>query len=241
MSKLPKAPLLEIIFEINWDITNKNDIVKFQYLHGDLFSNLKDKYPYRENLLPPEVPLDIAKGMPVYRFRKEKLGYPLTQIGPGILTYNTIDELYFWNDFKTEVKHLTNSFSEVFSEINNTNLFLTLTYIDFFEIDFNKQNLITFINENLSLNVNQSIINNKNTNAINLTLSYQIEDNILSLNLRNGVVSNNKQGIILQTKLIGKKQTYTNKEQAKWLNEAHETCSSIFKKITTDKLYSSFK
>ena len=44
MSKLPKAPLLEIIFEINWDITNKNDIVKFQYLHGDLFSNLKDKY-----------------------------------------------------------------------------------------------------------------------------------------------------------------------------------------------------
>ena len=44
MSKLLKAPLLEVIFEINWDITNKNDIIEFQYLHGDMYSNLKNSY-----------------------------------------------------------------------------------------------------------------------------------------------------------------------------------------------------
>ena len=74
MSKLPNAPLLEVIFEIKWDITNKSDIAKFQYLHGDLYSNLKDKYFYRESLLPSEVPFEMVKGMPVYRFRKEETG-----------------------------------------------------------------------------------------------------------------------------------------------------------------------
>jgi uncharacterized protein (TIGR04255 family) len=240
MSKLPKAPLLEVIFEINWDITNKNDIINFQYLHGDLYSNIKENYSYRENLLPPEVPYDVAKGMPVYRFRKEEAGYPLVQIGPGILTYNTVDELYFWESFENEINNLTKSFSVVFSEINKINLIPTLTYIDFFEIDLQNENIVDFVNQNLNLNVKQSIIENDRAKDINLNLSYEIDNNILSLNLRGGS-ANNKEGIVLQTKLIGKKQKYSSKEQIEWLNEAHEICSDIFKKITTEKLYNSFK
>lgn len=239
MSKLPKAPLLEVIFEIKWDITNNNDIVKFQYLHGDLYSILKNDYPKRENLVPAEVPIDIMKNNVMYRFRKDT-GYPLVQIGPGILTLNTIDNLYFWNNYRNEIVKVTNSLSEVFPEINQTNLFLTLTYLDFFEIDIETENVIEFINSNLNLNINQTFIKNENTKEINLTFSYKIGDNTLILDLRNGNV-NNKKGIILQTKLIGNKKKYTNTEQLEWLNNAHETCSDIFKKITTENFYNSFK
>lgn len=239
MSKLPKAPLLEVIFEINWDITNNNDIVKFQYLHGDLYSNLKNEYPKRENLVPAEVPFEIMKNMAMYRFRKEN-GYPLVQIGPGILTFNTTDELYFWDDYRAEITKVTNSLSEVFPEISNTNLFLTLTYLDFFEIDVNSENVIEFINKNLNLNVNQTFIDNRNTKEINLTFTYKINEDTLLLNLRNGNL-NSKKGIILQTKLVGEKKKYTKDEQLKWLNNAHEACSNIFKKITTKNFYNSFK
>ena len=32
MSKLPKAPLVEVIFEIHWDSTSEDDLNKFQFL-----------------------------------------------------------------------------------------------------------------------------------------------------------------------------------------------------------------
>lgn len=240
MSKLPKAPLLEVIFEINWDIINNNDIVKFQYLHGDLYSILKSDYPKRENLVPAEVPIDIMKNKVMFRFRKEA-GYPLVQVGPGILTLNTTDELYFWNDYREEITKVTNSLSEVFPDINQTNLFLTLTYLDFFEIDIDNENIVDFINMNLNLNVNQTFIENKDTKEVNLTFSYILDEDTLILNLRNASINNDKKGLILQTKLIGNKKKYTSEEQMKWLNRAHETCSNIFKKITTKDFYNSFK
>jgi uncharacterized protein (TIGR04255 family) len=233
MSKLPNAPLIEVIFEINWDIINKEDIVNFQYLHGDLYSSLKEKYPLRENLLPPEVPFEIVKGIPVYRFRDEN-EYPLIQVGPGILTYNTINELYFWDKFEKDIVDLTKTFSTVFPKINQKESFLTLTYLDFFEIDFDKVNIINFINDHLKININQDIIDNNKTKDINLTISYVIDENKLNLNLKNGSLNNQKNGIILQTKLISSKKIFSLKEQREWLNTAHEICSDIFKKITRE-------
>ena len=41
MSKLPKAPLVEVVFELKWDIKIKSDLDDFQYLYGDLYANLK--------------------------------------------------------------------------------------------------------------------------------------------------------------------------------------------------------
>jgi len=88
MSKLPKAPLLEVIFELRWQIKQKSDLTKYQYLIGDLYSAIKKTYPVRESLAPPEVPTDILINNPVHRFRKDKNQYPLVQIGPGLLTLN---------------------------------------------------------------------------------------------------------------------------------------------------------
>lgn len=240
MSKLSNAPLLEVIFEINWDITSKDEIVNFQYLHGDLYSILKNDYPKRENLVPAEIPLDIMKNRAMFRFSNET-NYPLVQIGPGILTLNTTDEFYFWDSYREEINKVTKSLSDVFPQINETNLFLTLTYLDFFEMDIETENVIDFVNKNLNLNINQTYIDYKNTKEINLTFSYKINKNTLILNLRNGAVSNNKKGLILQTKLISNKKKYESEEQLKWLNEAHETCSDVFKSIVSKDFYNTFK
>jgi len=72
MSKLPNAPLLEVIFELRWKITNKNDLAKYQYLHGDLYSILKNSYHFRESLAPVEIPVEVLINKPIHRFRKEK-------------------------------------------------------------------------------------------------------------------------------------------------------------------------
>lgn len=55
MSKLPKAPLLEVIFEIRWTVTQK-EVEEVKYLHGDLFPVLKNEYPHRESVIQTYLP-----------------------------------------------------------------------------------------------------------------------------------------------------------------------------------------
>ena len=78
---------------------NKSDLSKVQYLYGDLYSELKQKYPHRESIVPTEIPLDILINQPVHRFRSAPNDYPLFQVGPGIITLNTTDSKYYWNTF----------------------------------------------------------------------------------------------------------------------------------------------
>jgi len=243
MSKLPNAPLLEVIFEIKWDISKKSDIIDFQYLHGDLYSNLKEKFPHRENLIPPEIPLDAVKGLPVFRYREERESYPLVQIGPGVITVNTIDSSYYWNKFSDEINNTINIFSNIYNNYDKLSLSPILTYIDFFEYDKSKITPIEFINSNLQLNVNENFLNidNANLSDVNFTFNYQIGNNIVSLNLRDGKIKDSKNGIIMQTKVIGKKDIYTVANLAMWLEDTHKLNSNIFKSITKGHLFESFK
>lgn len=242
MSKLPKAPLLEVIFEVKWDILNNDDLVDFQYQHGDLYSKLKKNYSFRENLMPPEIPFEVLKGVPVYRFRKDKNSYPLIQIGPGLLSLNTTDDTYFWEKYKGEIDSLIKNFTDVYPKFSELKLVPVLTYIDFFEINEN-QNTIEFINKNLHINLQQSFIDDKKNNVqdINLIFNYSVGNDTLSLNLRNGNINNQKKGLVLQTTIIGEKGIYTIDNISTWLENSHEFSSEIFKNLTKGNLYNSFK
>jgi len=242
MSKLPNAPLVEVIFEMRWDVKNVEDVKDFQYLHGDLYANLKNKYPYRENILPLEIPIDMAKWSPAYRFRTKENGYPLIQIGLGIITVNTNDEFYYWDKFKEEVKSILLAFEEIYSKIKNANAIISLLFIDFFEIDFNRSNTIDFVNNNLNLKLEQKFIadENINTKEINMVLNYQIEDDVLLINLYRGGIHNHKNGLILETKIISNSSIYDSAKMIKWLEIAQDKCSTIFKDITKGHLYESF-
>ena len=78
MSKLPKAPLVEVVFELKWDIKIKSDLDDFQYLYGDLYANLKNEFPNRERLTPLEIPFDALINIPVFRFTKNENKYTKT-------------------------------------------------------------------------------------------------------------------------------------------------------------------
>ncbi len=115
MSKLPKAPLVEVVIELRWQITNKDELAGIQYLYGDIYNELKGKYPYRESILPVEFPMEMTINQPVHRFRTEKGGYPLVQAGPGILTLNTINSIYFWDTLYNDAGELIEKFFNVYT------------------------------------------------------------------------------------------------------------------------------
>ena len=242
MSKLSNAPLLEVIFEIKWDIETKDDIVDFQYLHGDLYSNIKEYYPYRESLVPPEIPLETFKGNPVYRFRKEKSGYPLIQVGPGLISINILDDTYYWEVFRDSIEYILDVLNNIYHKYSNFKITPALTYIDFFEYH-GFETPLSFINQNLELEINDHFMRDFDTNLadINLSFNYDAGGNVISISLRDAIVNDKKNGLACNTKIQGRKKVYGSNQIAKWIDDAHGLSSKIFKSITTNKLYESFK
>lgn len=241
MSKLPNAPLLEVIYELRWSVKQKDELTKFQYLIGDLYSSIKDIYPVRESLAPPEVPPDILINSPVHRFRKNENKYPLVQLGPGILTLNTTDDNYYWKDFYVWSKTLTEAFFMVYP-VNNEVFRPSLLYLDFFRFDFKNENVNDFINKYFNININQGFINNTgNPFHLDIGFFYETELGNLSVTLKKGQNGKKENGIVMQTSLHSKESKLESKDVLTWLNDAHGFASDIFKEITQGELFNSFK
>lgn len=242
MSKLPNAPLLEVIFELRWKIQKKEDFAKYQYLHGDLYSLIKDEYPNRKSLVPVELPPEIYVNNPAHRFVGKNNKYPLIQIGPGILTINTNDEYYFWDEYFALIVNLLTKFFSIYP-VSTKDLFQpSLVYIDFLPFDFGESDVLEYLNNNLNLKIVQSVLQETGIpESFNLKQSFNIEFGKLLLNFDTGINNSKEKGLIIQTKLTGKEQNNEIESFKKWLVSSHDYCSILFKQMTNGKLYESFK
>ncbi|HAC16345.1 MAG TPA: hypothetical protein DCE78_10445 [Bacteroidetes bacterium] len=241
MSKLPNAPLQEVIFELRWQITQKSTLGKYQFLLGDLYSQLKKEYPYRETLVPVEIPIELLVNSPAHRFRVGQNQYPLVQVGPGIITLNTTDDNYFWEDFYSKAEVLMNSFFEVYPA--DSELFTpTLLYLDFFQFNFKTDNVDEFLNRNLKITISQNFLHEKsNPYNLDIGLFYHVDLGNLSVSLKKGKNTKNQDGIVMQMSLKGNSSTVENLQVLDWLNSSHTFLSDLFKDITKGELYNSFK
>jgi len=242
MSKLPNAPLIEIVLELRWKITNKVDLSKIQYLYGDIYNELKHKYPFRENIQPPEIPLEILINQPVHRFRTAQNDYPLFQVGPGIITLNNTDSKYFWESFSKDSSELVDTFLKVFPFQSSELLTPSILFLDFFPFNFNKDDGYKFINDKFNVRFEQSFIETvSNPKDINLGFFYEIDLGDLSVVFQKGINNKQQEGIVLQTRINGAPINPKIDEIVSWIDKSHDTCSDLFKKLTEGELYESFK
>ena len=240
MSKLPKAPLIEVIFELRWQIRNNDDLAKFQYFHGDLYSSFKNQYPVRESLLNPTLPIELLVNKPFHRFWSEGKRHPLIQVGPGLVTLNTTDEYYFWTEYSSSIESLIKRFFDLYP-INEQDLFRPcLIYVDFFEVS-KGQKLLTFINENLNTTFKQDFINAE-TDLETFNLAFSFKNSLGSVSIAiNTSTANGKEGLVTETRLNGLEYKSDPSEIVDWLHKAHEFCSILFQEMTKGSLYESFK
>jgi len=240
MSKLKNAPLIEVIFELRWGISNSDDLAKAQYIYGDLYNELKEFYPYREAIVPAEVPIEMLINKPIHRFRKAKNDYPLCQVGPGIITHNTIDKHYFWNKFYENTTKLIEAFSNVFHL--NEKITTSLLYIDLIPFDFTSKDVYKFINDHFNIEFKQSFFEEiSQPFDLNFGFYYKTKFGNLELTFRRGRKNENEEGILLQTRLNSNNMNTDKTEILNWLENAHYTCSNTFKKLISTNLYNSFK
>ena len=116
-----------------------------------------------------------------------------------------------------------------------------LRYIDAIEVnDDNQKDLIKFIADNLQIEISNKNVDAK-LNDIQLHQRFKIDDeNYLSLLIANGIKNiNQSKAIILQTS-FNKTSNISSENLIPWIDTAHDTCSSLFKKMISKNLYEQF-
>jgi uncharacterized protein (TIGR04255 family) len=240
MSRLSNAPLLEVIFELKWSVESEEELNKCQYLHGDLYAKIREKYPHRELLVPAIVPIETYRHQPAHRFRVVSNGYPLVQVGPGILTVNTTDKKYEWKEYKQWILEAVSNLIEVYSFNTNTLLFLSLRYFDFLSFNFNEQDVYKFLSKYLHTDIQQEFYDNASLPlSTNINFNYATEFGEFLVNITKGI-NRGKEGLILQFNMSNKNINPDVSQIQKWLDEAHQICSDTFKNMTKGKLYETF-
>jgi uncharacterized protein (TIGR04255 family) len=254
---LANKPLIEVIFEIRWQINQSSQFpseANTQLILGRLFDRLKLKYPNYEPLPFASVPEMMAEGLVKHRFRSEK-GWPLVQIGSGILTVNDT-ESYLWADFKPRVIDVIN---QLLDSIPNQEEFKTknlmLKYVDAIDID-SEEDIYTFLQDKMQLNVSlntelfeQTYIKKKPI-QLDLTFSFECEKPKGSLNFR--IFQGKKiddSGKIISDALIWE-ITIQSKENNlldipakldQWLEEAHTVTHNWFFTLVHGELLRGFQ
>jgi len=239
MSKLANAPLVEVIFELRCKI-EPSEFETIQYLQADLYPHIREQYPYREAL--ESLPIQYGINLPSHRFRREIKGYPLVQVGPGMISVNTTDETYFWDKFESEISNVVGKLNQVYSFKESHNPQAILQYIDFIKFDFEKNDILDFLKKKLHISINHEQPFYKPTiNAFNLNYGFQYKDPLgqLVFQISRGTNPRHGDGIAIQSSLSNR-VVPKQKEIGEWLNKSHELLSSMFKSMTSGELYNSF-
>lgn len=246
MSRLPNAPLQEVIFEVKWDL--KLDPATRSYIDpgfdlgvGKFHGLIQDEFPLTKQKMPDHIPNVIIGHQIKHQFWKGEGIWPVVQMGPGIMALNETDKTYDWhNGFFPLIKKALDSLGKAYNlEISFANY--TLRYIDTVQIaDYGFNDWQSFVQENISI----SVVNSFNTRGP--LKSFVIEqafdlggDGMLQVTLSSAQNEKKEDTFVWQTVISG--QMPMQKEALLiWIEKAHTNTSDIFKEICKPNFYASF-
>ena len=156
--QLKNKPLVEAILEVRWALvahaTGQQSDPYYKLLLGRLYDRLQEKYPEHEQLPTAIIPDEFVGYVVQHRFRTSAKGWPLIQLGPGILTVNSTAE-YTWEEvFRPRAVEAVERLYEAHPKKNELKITsLTLRYIDAVDFDYSKENAYDFLKKMLKVSV----------------------------------------------------------------------------------------
>ncbi len=255
-ASLPNKPLLEAVFELRWKIVEAQPGFGkdpgFSILHGRYYDFARTSgYSEVVSLNTAQLPEDMAPYSPRYQYWTGKKKWPVTQIGPGVMTFNSTKE-YKWENFFPAVQKAiraiySNYPNEIFLFVPTQ---VSLRYIDIIPFDKNGgKSLPDFLRENFhtDIKIRHDIFSQgkeATTEDIKLSLKYKLNSpkGIGKINLGNGV---HEGATILgwdtEIRSIKEDVPQSLEEMDEWLVNAHDTSKKWFYALTDGPLLQSFK
>jgi uncharacterized protein (TIGR04255 family) len=152
---LKNKPLVEAILELRWALDGPETGVRFdphyKLLLGRIYERLSADYPEHEQLPTASMPDEMVGHMVQHRFRREPLGWPLVQIGPGVLTVNETAG-YVWSTFRDRCIVAIDKLFDAHPKPSELRVeTISLRYIDAVDFDYKKENLLNFLRDKLKI------------------------------------------------------------------------------------------
>lgn len=255
ITKLPNAPLLEVIFEFHWKLEELPGDRKIDPLYsllvGKLYDELKDDYPFHEQLPTADIPAEIASYVTQHRFRNTEEGWPLVQLGPGVLTVNDAAD-YEWTDFRERIARAVSALSLAYESLggNLTPNAVQLRYIDGLPFEFEKEDVFAFLDSMLKVKVElyeklfEDGRTSKTPKAIDLKFFFDSKDPTGDLVIRFARGISNGEGALLWETVVAAVQEAMPGDVhsiGSWVDDAHQLVHDWFIRMTEGPLMETFK
>ncbi|OGN64091.1 MAG: hypothetical protein A3E80_04595 [Chlamydiae bacterium RIFCSPHIGHO2_12_FULL_49_9] len=248
-------PMVEAIFELRWEMEQNQQTgtlrdVAYPMMYGQLYELMKKEFPAVEDLSSIHTHPEMAPFTPRHRMRKEANGYPLIQVGPGILTMNHAKG-YSWSAFQALTLRLVEAVSILYPRKSRPLVFLKceVRYVNALFFDIAKENPLAFLQDKLHIGIHlDEEIFAKNSlsqipNAVGLNLIYPLQKPLghlgISVNLGQ---ADQKPAYVLQTLIqsFGETVPLDAKAFSPWLDQAHDVAENCFQSFCKGALMNRF-
>ncbi len=243
-------PLIEAIFELRWELQNDPQTGRmrdpsYPMLYGQLYERLKKDFPIVEDLPSVQAHPEATPFVPRHRMRKEKDGYPLLQVGPGILTINEVKG-YTWSHFRSLILRVIESMTD----LSSPNFIKSeIRYVNGIRFDIARENPLTFLAEKLHMKLEldpELFIQNslhERPNGLGLNVSYALEKPMGTLSIAANLGQFEGKPAFIQQTLIQSFGELVPTEAngfTPWLEEAHVVAENCFQTFCKGALMEQF-
>jgi len=264
-SRLPKAPLAEVVFELRWALQDSADSPPV--LHSDPglmplltnftshikkagFASFKDMSPALQT---------GAHGVARRFYKRAGSEFPIMQIGPGIFATNE-SAAYEWKTFKAQVVRGLNALLQSYPKLDFFSIrpiHIELRYIDAFDRSlFGNASLFDFLHRGTTVKIEFPFAFDANRFdgdvAGRLVIARKVKgspDTSFVCDIGSGRKNDTQEEIVrLETKVFSVKSEVPSLKAHKkfladvetWLERAHSVTSPFFKQFVTPALMKKF-
>lgn len=152
---LDNPPLVEAIVELRWALEKGSDSdtqvdPDYSLFPGRLSEKVKNSYPVHEALPAANIPDELTPYLVKHRFRAQAEGWPLIQVGPGVLTVNETRNYDTYDSFRPKATEIISILYELRPDLPPITSIM-LRYIDAVNFDYFQQDLIEFLRNEMGI------------------------------------------------------------------------------------------
>jgi len=257
--KLKNNPIVEAWLELRWNLQTgdaPNILLDplYPFALGVFYNSVKDQFKETEVLPASSMPDGFLPYLVQRRFRAEKDGWPLLQLGPGIATVN-FAKSYSWTEFKEKALYLREKVINAYqpNKLGTNALILHYRNSHLFEYSVNNtfeflENLNTHIH--LPSNIPGSAISSEFPSQSKILFQFNLNEpkGIGQIQIGSGITGNNldkNDEIIIWELEVGSvtpdvPDLADQSGFSTWLENAHSILHEWFFSMIDGKLYKEF-
>ena len=223
----------------------------FKILVGLFYNSVSKRYPYAQDLPVAQVPETLTPYVVRHQFRASPNGWPLLQLGPGVLTVNQTTD-YSWKDFRERVVHAVTSLYDCYPRtialLKPT--LIIFRYVNTIPFDYRRESITDFLESQLhtivrldsNLSVDANDTSKPNSLALRLSLPVHKPNALATVSFGSGM--RDQSPVVIWELMLQSEGDHAPQQLAvfeNWIDDAHSLLEKWFFTLCRGKLLKQFE